>query len=63
LNIITLISSEYKKFLGNNPEVSESEELREFFSDYVQTILSEKLEKDPNKEVITEEESELLGLY
>jgi GTP1/Obg family GTP-binding protein len=39
LNIITPISPEYQKLLKDNPEISD---LKEFFSDYVQTILSEK---------------------
>jgi hypothetical protein len=63
LDIVTPTSPEYKKFLENNPEVSKSEELREFFSDYVQTILSEKSEEDPNKKNVTKKESELLELY
>jgi methionine salvage enolase-phosphatase E1 len=53
LNIVTPISLEYQKLLKDNPEISD---LKEFFSGYVQTILSEKSEKDLNKEVLTEEE-------
>jgi hypothetical protein len=60
LSIITRTLPEYEKFLKDNLEISD---LKEFFSDYIQTILSEKLEKDPNKKIVTKEELELIGLY
>jgi hypothetical protein len=53
LNIVTPTSPEYKKLFKDNPEISG---LKEFYCDYVQTTLSEKLEEDSSKEVLTEEE-------
>jgi hypothetical protein len=55
LNIITPISPEYKKLLRDNPKITD---LKEFFADYINTILSEKSEDNPNTKFVEKEDFE-----
>jgi len=60
LDIITPISPEYKKLLKDNPELSG---LKEFFADYISTILSEKSEDNPNKKFVEKQDLESFEWY
>jgi len=57
MDIITPISPEYKKLLRDSPELSD---LKEFFSDYVSTILEKKEE---NNRFLTKEDFEIFEFY
>ena len=60
MDIITPISPEYKKLLRDNPELLG---LKDFFSDYVNTILWEKWDKNPNKKFVEKQDFELFEWY